>query len=178
MNNVQIRWRVLLSGPDKSRSCSWSQSIVGALTAGFWCALCYHWKRILMLDVKGAWLYRYVLLYHKLFPKMWSWNSFPTDNHCNPATKSKTSENILHSSKFPSAYSPEHYQHSESDYYNYTSSPKCKGWMYSECPMRSVHWHHSTFLSFTPATSIPNVSTYRDASKDRIVSECGNSQCD
>uniref|UniRef100_A0A8C1WU56 Actin binding LIM protein family, member 3 n=1 Tax=Cyprinus carpio TaxID=7962 RepID=A0A8C1WU56_CYPCA len=41
-------------------------------------------------------------------------------------TKSKTSEDIVQSSKFPSAYSPEHYQHSESDYYHYTSSPKCK----------------------------------------------------
>ncbi|KAG1954405.1 actin-binding LIM protein 3 isoform X6 [Pimephales promelas] len=40
------------------------------------------------------------------------------------ATKSKTSEDILQSSKFSSAYSPEHYQHSESDYYHYTSSPK------------------------------------------------------
>ncbi|XP_055034919.1 actin-binding LIM protein 3 isoform X5 [Misgurnus anguillicaudatus] len=38
------------------------------------------------------------------------------------ATKSKTSEDILHSSKFTSAYSPEHYQHS--DYYHYASSPK------------------------------------------------------
>ncbi|XP_042594294.1 actin-binding LIM protein 3 isoform X4 [Cyprinus carpio] len=46
------------------------------------------------------------------------------DNHCNPATKSKTSEDIVQSSKFLSAYSPEHYQHSESDYYHYTSSPK------------------------------------------------------
>uniref|UniRef100_A0A672QIH7 Actin-binding LIM protein 3-like n=1 Tax=Sinocyclocheilus grahami TaxID=75366 RepID=A0A672QIH7_SINGR len=42
------------------------------------------------------------------------------------ATKSKTSEDIVQSSKFPSAYSPDHYQHSESDYYHYTSSPKCK----------------------------------------------------
>uniref|UniRef100_A0A671QGC9 Actin-binding LIM protein 3-like n=1 Tax=Sinocyclocheilus anshuiensis TaxID=1608454 RepID=A0A671QGC9_9TELE len=41
------------------------------------------------------------------------------------STKSKTSEDIVQSSKFPSAYSPEHYQHSESDYYHYTSSPKC-----------------------------------------------------
>ncbi|XP_059371745.1 actin-binding LIM protein 3 isoform X4 [Carassius carassius] len=46
------------------------------------------------------------------------------DNHCNPATKSKTSEDIVQSSKLLSAYSPEHYQHSESDYYHYTSSPK------------------------------------------------------
>lgn len=50
---VQIRWKVLLLGLDKSRSCSWSQSILGALTAGFWCGLCNHWKRILMLDVRG-----------------------------------------------------------------------------------------------------------------------------
>uniref|UniRef100_A0A9J8CGE1 Actin binding LIM protein family, member 3 n=1 Tax=Cyprinus carpio carpio TaxID=630221 RepID=A0A9J8CGE1_CYPCA len=40
------------------------------------------------------------------------------------STKSKTSEDIVQSSKFLSAYSPEHYQHSESDYYHYTSSPK------------------------------------------------------
>ncbi|XP_057206209.1 actin-binding LIM protein 3 isoform X5 [Triplophysa rosa] len=38
------------------------------------------------------------------------------------ATKSKTSEDILQSSKFSTAYSPEHYQHS--DYYHHTSSPK------------------------------------------------------
>ncbi|XP_057206208.1 actin-binding LIM protein 3 isoform X4 [Triplophysa rosa] len=44
------------------------------------------------------------------------------DNYCNPATKSKTSEDILQSSKFSTAYSPEHYQHS--DYYHHTSSPK------------------------------------------------------
>ncbi|XP_056625541.1 actin-binding LIM protein 3 isoform X4 [Triplophysa dalaica] len=44
------------------------------------------------------------------------------DNYCNPATKSKTSEDILQSSKFSTTYSPEHYQHS--DYYHNTSSPK------------------------------------------------------
>ncbi|XP_056625543.1 actin-binding LIM protein 3 isoform X6 [Triplophysa dalaica] len=38
------------------------------------------------------------------------------------ATKSKTSEDILQSSKFSTTYSPEHYQHS--DYYHNTSSPK------------------------------------------------------
>ncbi|XP_072518627.1 actin-binding LIM protein 3-like isoform X2 [Salminus brasiliensis] len=38
------------------------------------------------------------------------------------ATKSKTSEDIL-SSPF-SSYSPDHYQHSESDYYHYGGSPK------------------------------------------------------
>ncbi|XP_036424884.1 actin-binding LIM protein 3 isoform X7 [Colossoma macropomum] len=40
------------------------------------------------------------------------------------ATKSKTSEDLLQSSKFSTAYSPEHYQHSQSEYYQYTSSPK------------------------------------------------------
>ncbi|XP_051514294.1 actin-binding LIM protein 3-like [Myxocyprinus asiaticus] len=40
------------------------------------------------------------------------------------ATKSKTSEDIVQSSKFLTAYPPEHYQHSEPDYYDYTSSPK------------------------------------------------------
>ncbi|XP_036424883.1 actin-binding LIM protein 3 isoform X6 [Colossoma macropomum] len=45
------------------------------------------------------------------------------DNH-NTATKSKTSEDLLQSSKFSTAYSPEHYQHSQSEYYQYTSSPK------------------------------------------------------
>ncbi|XP_049339843.1 actin-binding LIM protein 3 isoform X2 [Astyanax mexicanus] len=45
------------------------------------------------------------------------------DNH-NSATKSKTSEDLLQSSKLSTAYSPEHYQHSQSEYYQYTSSPK------------------------------------------------------
>ncbi|XP_062392753.1 actin-binding LIM protein 3-like isoform X4 [Sardina pilchardus] len=40
------------------------------------------------------------------------------------ATKSKTSEDILHSSQLSSSYSPDHCQHSESDYYNYSSSPR------------------------------------------------------
>lgn len=31
------------------------------------CGLCDHWKRILMLGLKGGWLYCYVLLYHRLF---------------------------------------------------------------------------------------------------------------
>ncbi|XP_067374612.1 actin-binding LIM protein 3 isoform X8 [Channa argus] len=39
------------------------------------------------------------------------------------ATKSRTSEDILRSSRF-STYSPEPYSQSESDYYAYTSSPK------------------------------------------------------
>ncbi|XP_072518994.1 actin-binding LIM protein 3 isoform X4 [Salminus brasiliensis] len=45
------------------------------------------------------------------------------DNH-NTATKSKTSEDLLQSSKLSTAYSPEHYQHSQTEYYQYTSSPK------------------------------------------------------
>uniref|UniRef100_A0AAR2JEC6 Actin binding LIM protein family, member 3 n=1 Tax=Pygocentrus nattereri TaxID=42514 RepID=A0AAR2JEC6_PYGNA len=40
------------------------------------------------------------------------------------ATKSKTSEDLLQSSKLSTAFSPEHYQHSQSEYYQYTSSPK------------------------------------------------------
>uniref|UniRef100_A0A8C9U128 Actin binding LIM protein family member 3 n=1 Tax=Scleropages formosus TaxID=113540 RepID=A0A8C9U128_SCLFO len=40
------------------------------------------------------------------------------------ATKSRTSDDIVQSSRFPSAYSPEQYQHSEADYYHYTGSPK------------------------------------------------------
>ncbi|XP_048089022.1 actin-binding LIM protein 3-like isoform X12 [Alosa alosa] len=40
------------------------------------------------------------------------------------ATKSKTSEDILHSSQLSSSYSPDHCQHSESDYYHYSSSPR------------------------------------------------------
>ncbi|XP_028840256.1 actin-binding LIM protein 3 isoform X6 [Denticeps clupeoides] len=41
-----------------------------------------------------------------------------------PATKSKTSEDILHSSQLSSSYSPDHYQHPEADYYHYTGSPR------------------------------------------------------
>uniref|UniRef100_A0AAY4ANP9 Actin binding LIM protein family member 3 n=1 Tax=Denticeps clupeoides TaxID=299321 RepID=A0AAY4ANP9_9TELE len=40
------------------------------------------------------------------------------------ATKSKTSEDILHSSQLSSSYSPDHYQHPEADYYHYTGSPR------------------------------------------------------
>ncbi|XP_040904173.1 actin-binding LIM protein 3 isoform X4 [Toxotes jaculatrix] len=46
-----------------------------------------------------------------------------TDNHVDAATKSRTSEDILRSSRL-STYSPEPYTQSESDYYPYTSSPK------------------------------------------------------
>ncbi|XP_026991863.1 actin-binding LIM protein 3 isoform X1 [Tachysurus fulvidraco] len=45
------------------------------------------------------------------------------DNH-DAATKSKTSEDILQSSRFSTAYSPEHYQHSQSDYFQNPGSPK------------------------------------------------------
>ncbi|XP_044062338.1 actin-binding LIM protein 3 isoform X6 [Siniperca chuatsi] len=44
-------------------------------------------------------------------------------NHVDAATKSRTSEDILRSSRL-STYSPEPYTQSESDYYPYTSSPK------------------------------------------------------
>ncbi|XP_045886098.1 actin-binding LIM protein 3 isoform X2 [Micropterus dolomieu] len=46
-----------------------------------------------------------------------------SDNHVDVATKSRTSEDILRSSRL-STYSPEPYTQSESDYYPYTSSPK------------------------------------------------------
>ncbi|XP_028315157.1 actin-binding LIM protein 3 isoform X4 [Gouania willdenowi] len=46
-----------------------------------------------------------------------------TDNHMEAATKSRTSEDILRSSRL-STYSPEPYTQSESDYYPYTSSPR------------------------------------------------------
>ena len=48
---------------------------------------------------------------------------FFTDNHVDAATKSRTSEDILRSSRL-STFSPEPYAQSESDYYPYTSSPK------------------------------------------------------
>uniref|UniRef100_A0AAR2K1M4 Actin binding LIM protein family member 3 n=1 Tax=Pygocentrus nattereri TaxID=42514 RepID=A0AAR2K1M4_PYGNA len=47
---------------------------------------------------------------------------YRSDDYENKALKSKTSEDIL-SSPF-SSYSPDHYQHSESDYYHYSGSPK------------------------------------------------------
>ncbi|XP_041122625.1 actin-binding LIM protein 3-like isoform X4 [Polyodon spathula] len=46
------------------------------------------------------------------------------DNHHFAGTKSKTSEDIFQYSKFPAAYSPHHYQQSESDYYHYSGSSK------------------------------------------------------
>uniref|UniRef100_A0A668ANW7 Actin binding LIM protein family, member 3 n=1 Tax=Myripristis murdjan TaxID=586833 RepID=A0A668ANW7_9TELE len=45
------------------------------------------------------------------------------ENHVDSATKSRTSEDILRSSRL-STYSPEPYAQSESDYYPYSSSPK------------------------------------------------------
>ncbi|XP_074529931.1 actin-binding LIM protein 3 isoform X3 [Halichoeres trimaculatus] len=45
------------------------------------------------------------------------------DIHVDAATKSRTSEDILRSSRL-STYSPEPYSQSESDYYPYTSSPR------------------------------------------------------
>ncbi|XP_018611798.1 actin-binding LIM protein 3 isoform X3 [Scleropages formosus] len=49
---------------------------------------------------------------------------YRSDNDLHSATKSRTSDDIVQSSRFPSAYSPEQYQHSEADYYHYTGSPK------------------------------------------------------
>uniref|UniRef100_A0A8C5AD86 Actin binding LIM protein family, member 3 n=1 Tax=Gadus morhua TaxID=8049 RepID=A0A8C5AD86_GADMO len=46
-------------------------------------------------------------------------------NHPDAATKSRTSEDILRSSRL-STYSPESYAQSESDYYPYTSSPRSR----------------------------------------------------
>ncbi|KAF3838089.1 hypothetical protein F7725_009857 [Dissostichus mawsoni] len=46
-----------------------------------------------------------------------------TDNHVDAAMKSRTSEDILRSSRL-STYSPEPYTQSEADYYPYTSSPR------------------------------------------------------
>ncbi|MGH0156327.1 UNVERIFIED_CONTAM: hypothetical protein FKN15_031032 [Acipenser sinensis] len=46
------------------------------------------------------------------------------DNHHFAGTKSKTSEDIFQYSKLPAAYSPHHYEQSESDYYHYSGSPK------------------------------------------------------
>ncbi|KAJ4945536.1 hypothetical protein JOQ06_023220 [Pogonophryne albipinna] len=46
-----------------------------------------------------------------------------TDNHVDAAMKSRTSEDILRSSRL-STYSPEPYTQSETDYYPYTSSPR------------------------------------------------------
>ncbi|XP_039631616.1 actin-binding LIM protein 3 isoform X2 [Polypterus senegalus] len=46
------------------------------------------------------------------------------DDHDFSAMKSKTSEDIVQSSKYPSAYSPDHYYQSECDYYQYSGSPK------------------------------------------------------
>uniref|UniRef100_A0A4W4E1Z4 Actin binding LIM protein family, member 3 n=1 Tax=Electrophorus electricus TaxID=8005 RepID=A0A4W4E1Z4_ELEEL len=40
------------------------------------------------------------------------------------ATKSKTSEDLLHSSQFSTAYSPEHYLRSSAEFYQYASSPR------------------------------------------------------
>ncbi|XP_063269546.1 actin-binding LIM protein 3 isoform X2 [Prinia subflava] len=40
------------------------------------------------------------------------------------ATKSKTSEDIAHSSKYSPAYSPDPYYHSESEYWSFQGSPK------------------------------------------------------
>lgn len=57
--------------------------------------------------------------------------SISTDNHLDSAMKSRTSEDILRSCRL-STYSPEPYTQSESDYYQYASSPRG----------RKVSFHH------------------------------------
>ncbi|XP_032885498.1 actin-binding LIM protein 3 isoform X9 [Amblyraja radiata] len=44
------------------------------------------------------------------------------------ATKSKTSEDIVQSARYPAAYSPDIFQQSESEYWHYPTSPKATRW--------------------------------------------------
>lgn len=44
------------------------------------------------------------------------------------ATKSKTSEDIVQSARYPAAYSPDIFQQSESEYWHYPTSPKATKW--------------------------------------------------
>lgn len=65
-------------------------------------------------------------LEHRLpseFPPLSNLICHSADNRMDAATKSRTSEDILRSSRL-SAYSPEPCSQSESDYYPYTSSPR------------------------------------------------------
>ncbi|XP_069052100.1 actin-binding LIM protein 3 isoform X2 [Lepisosteus oculatus] len=59
------------------------------------------------------------------------------------ATKSKTSEDIVQSSKYPSAYSPDQYHHSESNYYHYTGSPKAPRARRFSSGGEEDGWNHS-----------------------------------
>ncbi|MBN3316371.1 ABLM3 protein, partial [Atractosteus spatula] len=65
------------------------------------------------------------------------------DNHRYTATKSKTSEDIVQSSKYPSAYSPDQYHHSESNYYHYTGSPKAPRARRFSSGGEEDGWNHS-----------------------------------
>ncbi|XP_069754920.1 actin-binding LIM protein 3 isoform X1 [Narcine bancroftii] len=44
------------------------------------------------------------------------------------ATKSKTSEDIVQSARYPAAYSPDIFQQSDSEYWHYPTSPKASRW--------------------------------------------------
>ncbi|XP_062909590.1 actin-binding LIM protein 3 isoform X1 [Mobula hypostoma] len=44
------------------------------------------------------------------------------------ATKSKTSEDIVQSARYPAAYSPDIFQQTEPDYWHYPTSPKASRW--------------------------------------------------
>ncbi|XP_066573171.1 actin-binding LIM protein 3 [Amia ocellicauda] len=59
------------------------------------------------------------------------------------ATKSKTSEDIVHSSKYPCAYSPDQYQHTETDYYQYHGSPKAPRARRFSSGGEEDGWNHS-----------------------------------
>ncbi|XP_072923781.1 actin-binding LIM protein 3 isoform X6 [Hemitrygon akajei] len=45
-----------------------------------------------------------------------------------PATKSKTSEDIVQSARYPAAYSPDIFQQAEPEYWQYPTSPKASRW--------------------------------------------------
>lgn len=78
-----------------------------------------------------------------------------TDNHVDAATKSRTSEDILRSSRL-STYSPEPYSQSESDYYPYSSSPrgmKHHCFTYSECT-DGTHGRAVRFVAILSCLSI------------------------
>lgn len=72
-----------------------------------------------------------------------------TDNRVDTATKSRTSEDILRSSRL-STYSPEPYTQSESDFYPYTSSPKGRkqchfsDFRIASCILSSIFFSFST----------------------------------
>ncbi|XP_030638916.1 actin-binding LIM protein 3-like [Chanos chanos] len=82
------------------------------------------------LDTKSNWSHTCQAPKHFHVPATWEPNIYRKapiykrhDDYEYEAMKSKASEVILQASHF-SSYSSDHYQHSESDYYHYTSSPK------------------------------------------------------